>query len=388
MVLSFDHTKGEFWGGSQLSLTHVKIASVLGGFFGLDHVLLRSPSTAILKTIVNFLTFGFWYVYDLVQLFGDEEFVKKYGYSLPFLGPLGLGTGIFEGGGKDPAPKTSPSPFYFVAYSLLILLPFGLSHFIAGDFYGGTAKFFMTFNPFTFLLAFIWAAYSAYYLTAQTSELLNKGTDRFFPSTLFMDPIGRADNIMKYSPPPPPEPSLVETFVGTALAPITATIPPLLGPFKGVLDTFIAPYTDPLIGAVKAGTAAVETTTATIKGVGESVTTGILEPAKEVASAAAAASTAAAKVATEVPAILEKVGTTTTAFTDPSKLAELAAKQAGGGADNTSQMLFLGLAAFLCVGSVILTVSRFNLLKTTPSTTKDDVPPTQSDGPPSGSRVF
>jgi len=51
-------------------------------------------------------------------------------------------------------------------------------------------------------------------------------------------------------------------------------------------------------------------------------------------------------------------------------------------------MLFLGLAAFLCVGSVILTVSRFNLLKTTPSTTKDDVPPTQSDGPPSGSRVF
>jgi hypothetical protein len=388
MVLSFDHTKGEFWGGSQLSLTHVKIASVLGGFFGLDHVLLRSPITAILKTIVNFLTFGFWYFYDIIQLFGDEEAVKKYGYTLPFLGPVGLGTGIFEGGGKDPAPPTSPSPFYFLAYSLFILVPFGLSHFIAGDFYGGTAKFFMTFNPFTFLIAFIWAAYSAYYLTAKTSELLKKGTDRFFPSTLLMDPIGRAENIMQYSPPPPPPPSVVETVVGTALAPITATIPPLLTPFKGVLDTFIAPYTDPLIGAVKAGTAAVETTTATIKGVGDSVTTGILEPAKQVATAAAAASTAAAKVATEVPAIIEKVGATTTAFTDPAKLAELAAKQAGGGADNTSQMLFLGLAAFLCVGSVILTVSRFNLLKTTQSPTKDDVPPARSDDPPSGSRVL
>jgi hypothetical protein len=387
MVLSFDHTKGEFWGGSQLSLTHVKIASVLGGFFGMDHILLRSPSTALLKTIVNFLTFGFWYFYDIVQLFGDEEGVKKYGYSIPCAGRPGLGTGIFEGGGKDPAPKTSPSPFYFLAYSLLILVPFGLSHFIAGDFYGGTAKFFMTFNPFTFLLAFIWAAYSAYYLTAQTSELLKKGTDRFFPSTLLMDPIGRAENIMQYTP-PPAEQSVVEKVVTSALSPITAVIPPLLGPFKGVLDTFVAPYTDPLIGAVKAGTAAVETTTATIKGVGDSVTTGILEPAKQVATAAAAASTAAAKVATEVPAIIEKVGASTTAFTDPAKLAELAAKQVGGGADNTSQMLFLGLAAFLCVGSVILTVSRFNLLKTTPSTTKDDVPPTRSDGPPSGSRVL
>ena len=38
--------------------------SVLGGFFGLDHLYLRSPLTFIAKLITNIFTFGTWWLYD------------------------------------------------------------------------------------------------------------------------------------------------------------------------------------------------------------------------------------------------------------------------------------------------------------------------------------
>lgn len=191
---SFEHTTGKTWRGTQISPFALQASSILGGFFGLDHILLRSPKTALMKLIVNIFTLGFWYWYDVVQSISDMDFIKQFGYTIPIVGPVGLGAGIVGDEGR--APEGTPSPWLFVAYILLLFIPYGTSSFIAGDFYGGTAKFLLTFIIFTTFLGLLWAGYSFYYAFFQTESLLTKGTDRFFPATIFMDPYGPAKNLI------------------------------------------------------------------------------------------------------------------------------------------------------------------------------------------------
>jgi hypothetical protein len=146
---------------------------VLGGFFGLDHFLLRNPKTGILKMIVNCFTFGFWYMYDLFQIFTDSDQVQRFGLTIPLLGPSGIGAGIFHGDGFPRAPPTSPSPICTLEPCLPRMGTPGLSHFIAGDFNGGTAKFLMTFSR-PFFMDSLWTLYTMFYVIANTPEPANK----------------------------------------------------------------------------------------------------------------------------------------------------------------------------------------------------------------------
>jgi hypothetical protein len=377
---AFDYTTGATWGGTQLSPTALKVASVVGGFFGADHLLLRSPGTAALKCLVNFFTFGFWYFYDLIQVFGDETELQAKGYSLPVLGPAGIGAGILHKEGIPTAPKTSPSPYMFAAYVLMILIPFGVSHFIAGDLYGGATKFFLTFNPFTFLLAFAWAAYSAYAIIVTPKTIIQKGTDRFFPATLFMDPYGRAENLFIYRPPPPD---------GQNTGLVTGVATAFFGPFMKILQPFIGPFLQPVllpaVGAAQAAQATAKTALATAEAFKGAVE-GTLPPAL-------AAASAATSLAGSLPAVAEKA---TSAFTDPAVLSKLAADaaakqlQTGGGLDSSSTYLFFGVAAAILIGSIGVTYMRSqgSPLNRSRKEEQNDVPPpkgnTASDEPPSG----
>lgn len=193
---NFDHTTGKTWGGTQLNPGLLKATSVLGGFFGLDHLLLRSPRTALFKFIFNLISFGFWYWYDILQVFFDEASVKEFGYTIPILGPVGLGAGILADPSKSPAPEGTPSPWLFLAYMLLVFVPLGFSSFLAGDFRGGAAKFLLTWSVWFTILGLVWTIYSGIYAVLNTESLLTKGTDRLFPTTLFMDPYGPAPNLI------------------------------------------------------------------------------------------------------------------------------------------------------------------------------------------------
>ena len=73
----FDYTQKSFWGGSWYPYWTLIVATILGGFFGLDHIWLRSPTSGLLKFIVNILTLGLWYFYDMIQILGEKENVMK-----------------------------------------------------------------------------------------------------------------------------------------------------------------------------------------------------------------------------------------------------------------------------------------------------------------------
>ena len=333
----FDHTTGATWGGSQLSPSVLKALAVLGGFLGLDHLVLRSPKTALLKFLVNCISLGFWYWYDIVQVFADTDFVRTYGYSIPGVGPVGLGAGILHQEipvGK--APPASPSPFLYLAYSLLIAVPFGISHFIAGDYYGGAMKFFLSYVIFTFLLGWIWAAYSTFMVIFNTPTLVEKGTDRMFPATLFMDAFGPAPNLMI---PKPGEESSQEENASS-----------FFNWIFGCLG-FLKPLEKPVLeGVVSAG----------------STLAGVAKVAKDTAVQMEEADTA--------PAVAEVL-------------------QKGGALLGTSSTpIFLGVSALVLVGAVGLTLLRVKggakQKDSIESKTRNDLPPEVSDEPPSGSRAL
>lgn len=346
----FAHTTGKTWGGSQISPTSLQAASILGGFFGLDHLLLRSPITAMLKTIVNFLTLGFWYWYDVVQTMGDMEFVKQYGYTIPIIGPTGLGTGIVgDTKGKGAAPEGTPNPWIFVAYIFALLLPFGISNFLAGDFQGGSAKFFLTFIPLTTILGLIWTAYSLFYGVFKPQTLLTHGTDRFFPANLIMKPYGPA---VRLTPP--------EMYVAEAEAQEDSIFTKIYNMIFGVVEK---PILEAVVGA----------------------TQPIVDTAQEIKNTAAATNETT-------------TGQTGGALNTVTTTAAILASQQGGGPDSTSKALFLGAAALICIGSITLTYFRYwgskgwggaKKEESSEYIDKNDIPPEglQNDTPP-GPRVL
>ena len=124
-------TKKEGLGGPNavyLSYTVFLGLSILGGFFGLDHLYLRSPLTAIAKFFVNLSGFGVWWLYDAAQALFNKDVVKLFGLGVPGLGPQGIAAGVL---GHE-IPDQKHLRFFTYAISLFLGGAFGLDSFVTG----------------------------------------------------------------------------------------------------------------------------------------------------------------------------------------------------------------------------------------------------------------
>jgi len=185
---SFGYTQNSFWKGPWYSYWTLIVVTLFGGLFGLDHLYLRSPTTAFLKFFVNILGLGIWYFYDIIQIIGEKQSVLKYGLSVPGIGPLGIGAEMFLDDHPDAVP--AKSPFRYLFYMFLLLLPFGFDHVVAGDVYGGLAKFLTTFIPLLWPIGIIWSLVNWGRATFAPKHLFEKGTYRIFPFNIFMSTYG------------------------------------------------------------------------------------------------------------------------------------------------------------------------------------------------------
>jgi TM2 domain-containing membrane protein YozV len=93
-------TRVEFWKQPQFTKSGMWWFTLIFGFFGLHHLYLRSPQTAIIFLIANFFSLGFLWFYDLIQL-------SNVGESLENLNRHGLNThlynmGLAQGMWKEP----------------------------------------------------------------------------------------------------------------------------------------------------------------------------------------------------------------------------------------------------------------------------------------------
>jgi len=142
-------SQGDYWGGHIMSFSTFRFVTILFGFFGIDHLALRSPFTAFLKFFINIFLYGAWWIYDIIQVFTDEENVAKYGLSTPW-SPRGHGFRYFKGVTDkklneypNPSPLLSgSSTFLYVLYALSCnyFSFLGLPSLIAGDTIGFVIK--------------------------------------------------------------------------------------------------------------------------------------------------------------------------------------------------------------------------------------------------------
>ena len=192
--MAYEWTQIGYWNKPNLSWTIYMILAITLGLFGIDHLYMRSPFTALLKLIVNIVTFGFWYFYDIITALTEGDLVKKYGVGTPFFPTNGIGAGMFSDN-----PDKEHAPWKFMGYSFASMFPFniiGINNFVAGDKWGGLLKIWMTIlfcfplillAPLGWCVAIAAGLYSLYVLLFDTESIFSKGAPSLFnraPSNL------------------------------------------------------------------------------------------------------------------------------------------------------------------------------------------------------------
>ncbi len=292
----FKYTQKSYWGGPWYSYWTLILFTVIGGFFGLDHFWLRSPTTGLLKIIVNILGLGIWYFYDMLQIIGEQDNVMKYGLTAPLVGPLGIGAGMFVD--NQPNTPTSKSPLRFLAYLALVCLPFGFDFFIAGDKNGGFARFLTSFIFFLWPIGFIWGCLNMGKAFLNPTSLFEEGTTRMFPLSWFMD--SRGPSVLG----PKDITNTISCDGGGFFATMFSILPP-------IVQTALQSAFPGLVPAVSAVTAAATATAGTVKAAANTAT-GVLEAIKGPAIATVGVASGLAQqlpaVAGAVPGIASAVG--------------------------------------------------------------------------------
>ena len=139
--------------------------TILGGYFAIDHLYLRSPVTFLAKIIINILCFGVWYWYDVLQSIWNSDVVKLYGLSVPAIGPKGIGAGVLA---KD---KPSKLHWNFLVYSPCLIFGgmFGLDSFLTGDNRSGLIRLLSLISIIGIPIAIGWWAYNLFWFFTDTT---------------------------------------------------------------------------------------------------------------------------------------------------------------------------------------------------------------------------
>lgn len=375
----FDYTQKDYWGGPWYPYWSLMAVTLLGGLFGLDHLWLRSPLTAVLKLIVNVLTLGLWWVYDMIQVFSEKQSVMEHGLHAPLVGGLGIGKGMFRD--LEPDTPTSKSPLRYLAYLVAVCFPFGFDYVIAGDLNGAFARFLTSFFAILWPIGFVWGCYNMGRAAFMPRALFETGMPRFFPFSFFMEKEGPN----KLGP---------KDIGGEA----DSTCEPggSKGFFRGLFSSFLGVFTTAISTllnialpgvqpAIAAGTGVV-TAGATAAKAALNTTTAVIEAAKNPAVATVGtASTLVQKVPeaiTAVPAIASKVSGKL------DGLAKLPAMAGGGAAAAVGGGLVSDSVAFSALLAVLLpillggAVFGFLRLKKQIDRTRHESEPTERDDTP------
>lgn len=186
-------SRKEFWSEPQYTRSGMLLFTVAFGFFGLHHLMLRSPQTAFLMFIANCFLFGYPWLYDIVQLlpesWGGHGVEKLNTFGMGHAGgALGLGQGMwlpeeFKNDQKGESKDAPPNPLWFVFYCLTLPFTF-LAPFFGGDNWGALGKLAYNIIPFGWFLTMCAFAYDLYYLLLKPADLFVFGLKRFFPWTI------------------------------------------------------------------------------------------------------------------------------------------------------------------------------------------------------------
>ena len=161
--------------GAYLSYDWFIVLAVLGGWFGLDHLYLRSPWSFLAKLIVNSMFFGIWYFYDIIQAFSSKDIIKVYGVGLPGFPAKRVAMGVLAE--DEPSPKHSN--FFIYALCLFMGGIFGLDAFLVGDRDSGIMRLLFLISVIGMPIAFGWWIYKLFRFFTDTPSVVNQYASYF-----------------------------------------------------------------------------------------------------------------------------------------------------------------------------------------------------------------
>ena len=161
--------------GAYLSYDWFIVLTVLGGWLGLDHLYLRSPWSFLAKLIINFLFFGLWYFYDILQAISNKDVIKVYGVGLPGLPQKRVAMGVLA---MD-EPSKKHSNFFIYGLCLFMGGMFGLDSFLVGDRQSGIIRLLCLISIIFTPIAFGWWMYKLFQFFTDTPSVVNQYASYF-----------------------------------------------------------------------------------------------------------------------------------------------------------------------------------------------------------------
>ncbi len=222
-------------GATYLSYDVLMGLSVLGGFFALDHLYLRSPMTFLAKIVVNILCFGIWWIYDATQVVFNSHAVKLFGLGVPGLGPKGIAAGVFA----NPVPDKKHLQFFIYAASLLFGGAFGLDSFIMGNNRTGLIRLICLISLIFAPIALCWWAYNVFNFFVDTKSVISENAEFFgAPKHSFKSGIlSRFPFLESLFSPIESFKTFLHDIIGDAIQPITDTAQMAIGTVDNAVKT-------------------------------------------------------------------------------------------------------------------------------------------------------
>lgn len=161
--------------GAYLSYDWFIVLAVLGGWFGLDHLYLRSPLSFLAKLILNSMFFGIWYFYDIIQAFSSKDVIKVYGVGLPGFPAKRVAMGVLA----QDEPGAKHANFFIYALCLFMGGIFGLDAFLVGDRDSGIMRLLFLISIIGMPIAFGWWIYKLFRFFTNTPSVVNEYASYF-----------------------------------------------------------------------------------------------------------------------------------------------------------------------------------------------------------------
>lgn len=171
----FNRTQFGYWQQSSLNYNTYWVLTVLLGWLAIDQLYLKSPITFLLKLIGNFALFGIPYIYDVLEASLNQDKVKLFGTSMPVLGQIGAGAGMFYEKMAPMSAEEEDRKWNFMIYAFILLFfgLFGGDSYFLGDNMSGMIRTLLTVSVIGLPLAVIWWIYNMYIFFFKTGELLD-----------------------------------------------------------------------------------------------------------------------------------------------------------------------------------------------------------------------
>ena len=370
-------------GAVYLSYDVFMALAVIGGFFALDHLYLRSPLTFLAKIVINLLFFGVWWIWDALQAVFNDDVIKVFGLGVPSLGPKGIAAGVLA----NDVPDKKHMRFFIYAICLLFTGIFGVDSFLVGDKTSGFIRLISLITLIFSPIALVWWLYKLFKFFFDTKTVTNTNYEYFgapsppIPPTVaeklkssipilgsIINPlvkvkdaaVGAVDNVGEFAEEVITNPGAV---IGSVLS----------GPIKTVA-LLAEPVIKPVTNTVQIGLQTVDDIAGTAReslalgrnalDKGASLAQGVISTAGDVAKAAASALTVA-------PAIAGLSSGLTPNAISAAKTA-LTTQAGGGSASNVLPFVLMGTLALIAVSGFILTYRRS---RQNERPRKDDRPP-------------